>query len=55
MSLIEIFVSALVGALMSLALATGIQLWEGRGRRHLYGEWRIVRAGRQTRSLIGLS
>jgi hypothetical protein len=35
----EIFVSALVGVLMSLALTTGMELWEGRGRRRLYGEW----------------
>lgn len=35
----EIIFSAIVGAVISLALTTTIELWKGRGRRRLYGEW----------------
>lgn len=35
----EVIFSAFVGAIVSLALTTAIELWKGRGRRRLYGEW----------------
>lgn len=35
----EIILSAMIGAIMSLALTTAVELWKGRGRRRLFGEW----------------
>lgn len=37
--MLNMVLSGLIGALVSMALATGVELWKGRGRRRLYGEW----------------
>jgi hypothetical protein len=40
--MIELFFSPLVGAIMALGLAIAFELWKGRGRRKLYGEWYVA-------------
>jgi hypothetical protein len=37
--MIELVISPLIGAIMALALAITLELWKGRGRRRLFGEW----------------
>jgi hypothetical protein len=37
--MIELFISPLIGAIMALGLTIGAELWKGRGRRRLRGEW----------------
>lgn len=37
--MLDMILSALVGALVSMALTTGAELWRARGRRRLYGAW----------------
>jgi hypothetical protein len=37
--MIHDIISGVIGAILSIILATGIELWRARGRRRLYGEW----------------
>jgi len=37
--MIELFIAPLIGAIMALVLTIALELWKGRGRRRLYGEW----------------
>ena len=37
--MIELFFGPLIGAIMALGLTIAVELWKGRGRRKLYGEW----------------
>ncbi|MFY9935806.1 MAG: hypothetical protein WAK33_02990 [Silvibacterium sp.] len=36
---IELFWAPLIGAVMAVALAGAVELWNGRGRRRIYGTW----------------
>jgi hypothetical protein len=40
--MVELFLGPLIGAIMALGLTIAVDLWKGRGRRKLYGEWHIA-------------